>query len=186
MSLRLLRTPALCALAVWGTACGGVVQSVHSTTTTRPVGSDSLHQVIKAGQLIFKVPLSWAVGYGACRCAWGVPNTATLNNGPQEGGVACSCPEMSDNAPSGLHLYEGHSGLVAGGRPTVINDLHALVSMDTSNETVVATFPSVDQWVTIGPGPQSANTSTRLNQVAIERQILATFTVSSKASGVSH
>ena len=81
MSLRLLRTPALCALAVLGTACGGVVQSVHSTTTTRPVGSDSLHQVIKAGELMFKVPLSWAVGYGACRCAWGIPDTAPSTTG---------------------------------------------------------------------------------------------------------
>src|ERR1700722_16964767 len=107
MSLRLLRTPALCALAVWGTAFGGVVQSVHSTTTTRPVGSDSLHQVIKAGQLILKVPLSWALGSGTCRLAWGVSNTATPNNGPQEGGLACSCPEMSDNASFALHLFEG-------------------------------------------------------------------------------
>jgi hypothetical protein len=179
MSLRLLRTPALCAIAVLGTACGGVAQSVHSTTTTRPVGSDSLQQVIKAGRLMFKLPLSWAVGYGVCRCAWGSPDTATLDNGPQEGGVACNCPAESSNAPSGLHLYEGQSGFISGGRPTVINDLEALVSLDTSNAIMTATFPGVDQWITISPDPQSANLSTRLHQVAIERQILATFTVNS-------
>jgi len=42
VSLRLLRTPALCAVAVLGTACGGVVQSVHSTVrVTKPRPSDT-------------------------------------------------------------------------------------------------------------------------------------------------
>jgi hypothetical protein len=128
---------------------------------------------------MFKIPLWWAVGYGVCRCGWGTPDTATLDNGPQEGGVACNCPNESSNAPSGLHLYEGQSGLTSGGRPAVINDVRALVSLDTSNATMTATFPGVDQWITISPGPQSANVSTRLDQVAIERQILATFTLAS-------
>ena len=44
---------------------------------------------------------------------------------------------------------------------------------------MTVTFPGVDQWITISPGPLSANLSTRLYQVAIERQILATFTVDS-------
>jgi hypothetical protein len=44
---------------------------------------------------------------------------------------------------------------------------------------MTATFPGVNQWITISPGPQSAAVSTRLHQVAIERQILATFTVES-------
>lgn len=180
MSLRRFWVPPLCAIALLGTACGGVAQSVHSTTTTRPAGP--LQRVVEAGRLTFKLPLSWAVGDGLCRCAWGIPNTATLYNGPQEGGVVCSCPEMSDNASSGLHLYEGQGGLVAGGRPTVINNLHAFVSMDTSNATLVATFPSVDQWITIAPGPQSASASTRSHQVAVERQILSTFTVNSKVA----
>jgi hypothetical protein len=146
------------------------------------VGSDSLQQVIKAGRLMFKLPHSWAVGYGFCRCAWGKPDTATLENGPQKGGVACNCPAESSTAPSGLHLYEGQSGLISGGRPTVINGLQALVSLDTSNATMTATFPGVSQWITISPGPQSAAVSTRLQQVAVERQILATFTVESKVS----
>ena len=177
-----LKIPTLCAIALLSSACGGAGKSVDSTTTSRPTGSDHLQQVVTAGSLTFKVPLSWTVGYGLCRCAWGSPNTVTLDNGPQSGRVVCNCPEMSDDAPSGLHLYEGQAALVAGGRPIVINNLHAFVSIDTSNATVIATFPSVDQWITIGPGPQSAKSSTRLNQVAIERQILATFGATSKVS----
>lgn len=175
MSLRRLSTPALCAIAVLGAACGGGVQSVHSTTATRPPTSIPLPQVIRAGRLMFKLPLSWAVSHGVCRCAWGLPDTATLDNGPEEGGVACNCPEESSDAPSGLHLYEGDSGLTSDGKPTVINDLQAVVSLDTSTATMTASFPAINQWITISPGPQPAEVATRLHQVAIERQILATF-----------
>lgn len=181
MKLRRSGTLFLCTIAVLLTACGGVAQSVPPTTTL-PVASGSLLKVIKVGRLAFKVPLSWAVGYGTCQCAWGVPNTATLDNGPQEGEVACSCPEERDDAPPGLHLYEGESGLISGGRPMVINGLQARVSLDASNATMIATFPGANQWITISPGPRSASASTRLHQVAIEREILATFTVNPSGS----
>jgi hypothetical protein len=104
-----------------------------------------------------------------------LPNTATLDNGPEEGGVACGCPEEAGDGPSGLHLYEGESGLSPDGKSELINGLQAVVSLDTSNATLTATFPAINQWVAISPGPQSADASTRLRQVTIEKQILATF-----------
>jgi hypothetical protein len=57
----------------------------------------------------------------------------------------------------------------------VINHLQAVVSMDASTATMSATFPKINQWVTIAPGPQTTDVTTRQHQVAIERQILATF-----------
>jgi hypothetical protein len=57
----------------------------------------------------------------------------------------------SGTSPSGLHLYECQTGLIPGGKPTVINGIEALVSLDTSNAAMTATFPGVDQWVTINP-----------------------------------
>lgn len=176
MDLRRLPAPALCALALLGAACGGGMQSVHSTTTTRAETSVPLTRVIKAGGLTFRIPRSWAVGYGVCRCAWGMPDTATLDNGPETGGVACNCPSESSDAPSGLHLYEGQSGLTPGGQSGMINGLQAVVSLDTSDATLVATVPAINQWVTISPGPLPASRSTRQQDVTIERQILATFT----------
>ena len=97
-----LAVPALCIVAVMGTACGPAAQSVHSTTTTRSLAAASLQQVVADGRLAFKLPSSWVVGFGTCRCGWGEPDTATLNNGPQGGGTVCSCPMESSNAPSGL------------------------------------------------------------------------------------
>ena len=181
MSVRQLRASAVCAITALAAACGGGAQSVHSATT-RPETSISLPQIVRAGRLAFKLPLSWAVSHGICQCAWGMPDTATLDNGPRDGGVACSCPEESSDAPSGLHLYEGESGLGSGGKPTVINGLQANVSLNTSNATMIATFPGINQWVAISPGPPSTDVATRQHQVAVERQILATFTAISTES----
>jgi hypothetical protein len=177
VSFRPLRVLAVGAIAVLAAACGGGTESVHSTTTTRPQPSVSLPQVITAGSLTFRLPQSWAVSHGVCRCGWGIPDTATLDNGPEQGGEECGCPEESTDVPSGLHLYEGEAGFDSDGKPTVINDLHAVVLVDASRAIVTATFPSIDQWVTISPGPQSADGPTRQHQVAIERQILATMRV---------
>ena len=174
MSVRPLRTLALCVIAVLVTACGGAARSIHPATTTRPLAAASLQQAVTAGQLSFKIPSSWTVGQGACRCGWGEPSTATLDNGPQRESVACSCPTERSDAPSGLHLYEGQAGLISGGNPTVINGLRALVGLDTSNATLTATFPGVDQWITISPAPLSRNPSSQLQQVVLEKQILAT------------
>jgi hypothetical protein len=80
----------------------------------------------------------------------------------------------SSDAPSGLHLYEGQAGLISGGSPTVINGLRALVGLDTSNATLTATFPGIDQWITISPAPLSRNPSSTLQQVVLEKEILAT------------
>lgn len=179
-----MRTSVLCALAVLGTACGGAARSIHSTTTTRLPPAASL-QGVAAGRLTFKLPSSWRVGYGMCRCGWGEPSTATLDNGPQGGGVACSCPNESGDPPSGLHLYEGHTGLISGGTPTVINGLQALVGLDTSNATMTATFPGVDQWITISPAPPSRTRLTNLQQVALEKQILATVEAVPGSGGAS-
>jgi hypothetical protein len=185
MSLKPLRTSALCVVAVFGTACGGAAQSIHPTTTTRPLDAASLQRVVTAGRLTFKLPPSWKVGYGTCRCGWGEPDTATLDNGPQGGGVACSCPMDSGNAPSGLHLYEGQSGLTSSGRPTMIDGIQALVGLDTSNATLTATFPGVDQWITISPAPPSRTVSSNLQQIALEKQILATVKVVPGSGGAS-
>ena len=97
----------------------------------------------------------------------------------------CGCPEESSNALSGLHLYEGHTGLIPGGKPTVINGLQALVSLDTSNGTMTATFPGVDQWITMSPTPPSGTLSTHLRQVALEKQILSTVQVDPSSDGAS-
>jgi hypothetical protein len=183
-SLIALRAPALCVLAVIGAACGGVVRSANPTTTTRPVASASLKQVVRAGQLVFSLPSSWAVGYGTCRCGWGEPDTATLDNGPQGGGVVCNCPAEGATAPSGLHLYVGSTGLIPGGKPAVINGLQASVSLDTSTATMTATFPGVDQWITISPAPASGSLSTQRRQVALETQILATVKMNPASDGV--
>ena len=177
MRLKPLRTSALCVVAVLGTACGGAAQSIHPTTTTRPLDAASLQQVVTAGLLTFKVPSSWKVGYGTCRCAWGEPDTATLDNGPQGGGAACNCPTESSDAPSGLHLYEGQTGLISGDRPTMIDGTRALVGQDTSNAMLTATFPGVDQWITIGPAPSSRTAFDNQQQIALEKQILATVKV---------
>jgi hypothetical protein len=76
------RISAVCVVAVLISACGSA-QSIHPTTTSRPKSDVPLQQVVTAGQLTFKLPSSWTVGYGTCRCGWGTPDTATLNNGPR-------------------------------------------------------------------------------------------------------
>ena len=175
-------TSALSIVAVLATACGGAAQSIHPTTTSRPLDAAALQQVVTAGRLTFKVPSAWKVGYGTCRCAWATP---TLDNGPQGGGVACNCPMESSNAPSGLHLCEGQTGLISGGRPTMIDGTRALVGLDTSNATLTATFPGVDQWITIGPGPSSRTAFGNQQQIALEKQILATVKVVPGSGGAS-
>jgi len=148
------------------------------------MASASLKQVVRAGQLFFKLPTSWAVGHGTCRCGWGTPDTATLDNGSQGGDSACNCPADSGAAASGLHLYEGYGGLIPGGRPTEIGGLLAFVSLDSSTATMTATFPGVDQWITISPAPHSRTYSTHLQQVALEKQIFATVKVDPRIDGV--
>ena len=185
MRRRAWETSALSLVAVIVTACGGTVASGHTTTTTRSTEDSSLPQVVKAGHLEFRIPASWVVGYGVCRCSWGSPSTATLNNGDQEGGVACNCPEESSTAPSELHLYEGQGGLVAGGRPTTINGAPATVSVDPSETMVTATFPGVDQWISIAPAPAPRPAVGNLQQIALEQQILATVKVSDGTVGSS-
>jgi hypothetical protein len=166
-------------------ACGGAEQSVRPSTTTRPRALAALQQVVRTGQLTFKLPSSWVVAFGSCRCGWGTPDTATLDNGPQTEEVTCSCPAEAANALSGLHLYEGSTGLIPGGKPTVINGLRVLVSLDTSNAMMTATFPGVDQWITINPAPTSESRSTLLQQAAIERDILATVDLDPSNVGAS-
>jgi hypothetical protein len=175
----------LLASAALGAACGGATQSTHATptttsattTTTQPPAVTGLQKVVTAGRLTFTIPSSWTVGYGTCRCNWGAPDTAVLDNGHQNGGVLCSCPAESTTAPSALHLYEGQGGLTPGGRPTEINGVRATVVTDPSTATLTATFPGVDQWITIGPGPSSTSGSITAQQAAREREILATVTL---------
>ena len=174
MGVKPLRASALCVIGILVTACGGTAGSTHPTTTTRPLAVASLQQVVTTGQLSFRIPSSWTVGHGVCRCGWGEPSTATLDNGPLRGGVACNCPMESSDAPSGLHLYEGQTGLVSGGSPTVIHGLRALVGLDTSSATLTVTFPGFDQWITISPAPLPKNLSIKLQQLVLEKQILAT------------
>jgi hypothetical protein len=170
----------LCGIALVGAACGGATQSARpktTTTTTRTPAVTGLRQVVSAGRLRFTVPSSWTVRYGMCRCDWGEPGTATLDNGHQTGGVECSCPLLSGTAPSAVHLYEGQGGLAPGGSPTIINGARASVGIDHSTATLTVTFPGVDQWITMSPGPLSTSASITSQQVAQEQEILATVTV---------
>jgi hypothetical protein len=157
-------------MAVMVTACGGPARSIHPTMSTPPPAAAAPQQTITAGQLTFEIPSSWDVEHGTCRCGWGQPDTATLDNGPQQGGVACNCPMESSAAPSGLHLYEGQGGLISGGRLTVINGLRARVELDTSDAALTAVFPEIDQWMTISPDPLSR----KIQPIALEKRILAT------------
>ncbi len=88
-------------------------------------------------------------------------------------------------AASGLHLYEGSTGLLPGGKAEVINGLQALVSLDTATATMTATFPGVDQWITISPAPLSGTPSVGLRQMALETQILAAVKSDPAASGAA-
>jgi len=176
MSLTSLGTSALCIVAMLGTACGAATRST-SRTTTRPLAPASLRHVVTSGRLTFSIPSTWAVGYGACRCGWGEPGTATLGNGPQTGAVVCNCPDEPVASPSGLHLYEGQDGLVPGGTPATVNGVSCMVRLDTSTATLTATFPGIDQWITIGPAPTSSSRSGKLRQVALEKEILATVKI---------
>jgi hypothetical protein len=175
MSLRPLRTAALCVVSVLGAACGGVSQSAHPTT--RPRAVTSLQQIVTAGRLRFAIPSSWTVGHGYCRCGWGRPDTATLDNGPQRGGVACNCPAEAGDAPPGLHLYAGQGGLIPSGKRMTINGVQSLVGLDTSTAALTATFPSVNQWITISPAPPSGTATSNLQRVQLEKLILATVKV---------
>ena len=178
MDRRPVRTAALGVVALLAAACGGGTASVRTTTTTtRPATVPAGLQAVTAGHLRFDLPASWTIGYGACRCSWGTPDTATLNNGAEEGGVACNCPMESSTAPSGLHLYEGQGGLISAGTPTEVGGGRALVELDSSTAVLTATFPGVDQWMIIGPGPSSASTGITRQQMAQEKQILATVEV---------
>ena len=113
------------------------------------------------------------------------PEQLPLDNGPQEANAGCSCPYESANEPTGLHLYEGLSGLISGGSPTVINGLQAFVSLDASNATMAATFPGVDQWTTISAAPRARTALSNLQQVALEKQILATVKIVTGSVGTS-
>jgi|GEM_PF-5649370 len=171
------RSGLLCVVAVLVSACGSTTESAHSTSTTRPPTSTLLGQVVDSGHLTFKLPSSWLVSHGTCRCGWGEPATATLDNGPPTGGVACSCPAEVSSAPSGLHLYEGQGGLLRGGTPTTVNGVRALVSLDLARATLTATFPDQDQWISISPAPSAKTIADTLGQATLERQILATVNV---------
>ncbi len=61
--------------------------------------------------------------------------------------------------------------------PTEINGVRAVVALDPSTATLSATFPVVDQWISIGPAPWSTSASVTAQQVALERQILSTVAV---------
>ncbi len=117
------------------------------------------------------------VSHGTCRCGWREPDTATLDNGPQLATAACYCPAEISSAQSALHLYEGQGGLVPGGKSTKINGTQALVLQNQTDATLTATFPSVDQWITVSPAPASKTASGNLQQVSLEKQILATVKV---------
>jgi len=183
MSRKRLRPVAPCVVALLASACGGVTTSAPTTTTTRPGSGAPLTRVVTAGRLAFELPASWTVGYGACRCSWGQPDTATLDNGSEEGGVACNCPMESTTAPSGLHLYEGQGGLVPSGDPTTVDGTRALVALDPAKAALTVTVPGVDQWLTIGPGPMSSTATTTSAQVAVEKEILATISVTPAGGG---
>jgi hypothetical protein len=167
---------ALGALSAAAAACGSGPTAVQPPSTPLRAVPPALHQVVHAGRLTFRVPSSWSVGFGTCRCGWGTPDTVTLDNGRQDdrGRVSCSCPEESADAPSGLHLYEGTSGLVRTGRTEVVHGLAVEVSSDPATARLSVAFPTLDQWITIAPAPSSRDRATTRGQSALERAILAT------------
>jgi hypothetical protein len=50
---------------------------------------------------------------------------------------------------------------------------------------MTATFPGVDQWITISPASPSRTRLTNLQQVALEKQILATVEAVPGSGGAS-
>ena len=52
-------------------------------------------------------------------------------------------------------------------------------------QTLTATFPGVDQWITISPAPPSRAVSGNRQQIALEKQILATVKVVPGSGGTS-
>jgi hypothetical protein len=58
-----------------------------------------------------------------------------------------------------------------------INGNRSLVGLDTSTATLTATFPTVNQWITISPAPAAGTATTNLQQVELEKLILATVKV---------
>jgi hypothetical protein len=50
---------------------------------------------------------------------------------------------------------------------------------------VTATFPGVDQWISIAPAPAPRPAVGNLQQIALEQQILATVQVSDGTAGSS-
>ena len=78
------------------------------------------------------------------------------------------------DAPSGLHLYEGSSGLVLAGRTEDVHGLTVDVWSDPGTAQLRAAFPTLDQWMTISPEPLSRDPGTTQGQAALEREIVAT------------
>jgi hypothetical protein len=64
----------------------------------------------------------------------------------------------------------------------VINGVGALVSLDASTAVLSVVVPGVDQRITVGPAP-SGTIAAHVQQVALERQILATVEVTTTAGG---
>jgi len=169
---------ALAALAALSAAagCGGGSVAVRPPPAPHRTVPSALPQVVRAGGLTFRVPSSWSVGYGTCRCGWGTPGTVTLDNGPEDdrGRVSCSCQAERADAPSGLHLYEGSSGLVRTGRTEVVHGLAVEVSSDPAGAQLSVAVPTLDQWITIAPAPSSRDPAATQAQSALERAIVAT------------
>ena len=156
--------------------CGAGSVAVRPPSTPLRTAPAALEQVVRAGRVTFRVPSSWSVGYGTCRCGWGMPGTVTLDNGRQDdrGRVTCSCPAEGADVPSGLHLYEGSSGLVRTGRAEVVHGLAVEVSSDPAGAQLSVAVPTLDQWITIAPAPSSRDRATTQAQSALEHAIVAT------------
>jgi hypothetical protein len=66
-----------------------------------------------------------------------------------------------------------------------INGIQSLVGLGASTAALMTTFPSVNQWITISSAPPSGTVTSNLQQVELEKLILATVKIGLGGSGTS-
>jgi hypothetical protein len=154
---------------VFATGCSSSAAVKNpSPTTTAP---SDLPKVVTSDRIAFGVPITWKVVSSTCRCPWDHPE-AVINGGREAGGIACSCPMEQANSPSTLNLYAGSAGLAPGGQVADINGLRAKISVNRRNASVSATFPDLDDWISIRAFPAARSATEVARQVALELQIV--------------
>ena len=184
-----LRKTGLAIVALTGTAALSTFGSVSlggasSIAPTRaPIASMASTQTIVWQGLRLSIPSKWIVGSGVCRCGWGPPGSAILNNGPENSTPLCSCPPELTDSPSAIHLYAGLGRLSGIGRVVYEHGIRALVDYDRRTARFRIEVPSKNLWISMSPAPASKRASTVAYQASLERQIF--LSIKNAKSGLS-